>query len=134
MSNLVATISHIQSNQNLNIVKFVIGSMTLSMMSLELSDNIKIDTKVRLSIKPTNVGIGKNLSGDISYSNQLQAIIESIEYGELLASILMRLYDGSTLESIITKESAIRLNLKHDDKVIAIIKASDISILEVIDD
>ncbi|MEA3353293.1 MAG: TOBE domain-containing protein [Campylobacterota bacterium] len=117
----------------LHIVKFQFNRASLSMMSLELPSDVKINTKVKLSIKPTHIALGKNISGDLSFSNQLDAVISDITNGEFLNSISLKLDDKNTIESIITKESALRLQLKKGDRVTALIKASDISIGQVYD-
>ncbi|MCG3676353.1 TOBE domain-containing protein [Aliarcobacter butzleri] len=133
MSKLVAKVSKINSLDNLNIVEFDFFGKTLKMMSLGLSSDIQIGTKVNLCVKPTSVAIAKNLSGEISLSNQLFATIENIENGELLSSILLKIED-CYLESIITKDSSSKMNLKKNDNVLVLIKASNLSIEEVLND
>ena len=133
MSQLVATIKKITSVDNLNIVEFDFNGLTLKMMSLDLNNDLQIGTKVKLSVKPTNISIAKNLIGEISLSNQIVATIKSIENGQLLCSLLLAV-NNTTLESIITVDSSKRMNLKENDIVTILIKASDLSIGEVLND
>lgn len=133
MSKLIATIKKINSIDNLNIVEFDFLGNSLKMMSLGLNSNIQIGKKVQLSVKPTNISIAKNFTGEISLSNQLVAIIQNIENGELLSSISLKI-DDFLLESIITVESSKRMNLQISDEVIILIKASNLSIEEVLND
>ena len=133
MSKLIATIKKINSIDNLNIVEFEFLGTTLKMMSLDLSSNIQIGKKVRLSVKPTNISIAKNFTGEISLSNQLVAIIQNIENGKLLSSISLKISDF-LLESIITVDSSKRMNLQIGDEVKILIKASNLSIEEVLND
>lgn len=133
MSSLVATVKSIDNCDSLHIVKFECYSQTLSMMSLDIDTSIKIGTKVRLSIKPSHIAIAKNFSGDVSYSNKLETTILSCENGQLLSSVKLKFFD-TTLESIITVNSSKRMDLKVGEKVTAFIKASEISIGEIIDD
>ncbi len=133
MSKLIATIKKINSIDNLNIVEFEFLGTTLKMMSLDLGSNIQIGKKVRLSVKPTNISIAKNLTGEISLSNQLVAIIQNIENGELLSSVSLKISDF-LLESIITVDSSKRMNLQIGDEVKILIKASNLSIEEVLND
>lgn len=102
MNKFKATITKIQSVDNLNIVNFDFGGQGLSMMSLDLNEKIKVGTQVLLTAKPTHIAIAKEFSGDISYSNQLDAKIVEINNGELLSSIKLSTGDA-TCESIITK-------------------------------
>lgn len=133
MSKLIATIKKINSIDNLNIVEFEFLGTTLKMMSLDLGSNIQIGKKVRLSVKPTNISIAKNLTGEISLSNQLVAIIQNIENGKLLSSVSLKISDF-LLESIITVDSSKRMNLQIGDEVKILIKASNLSIEEVLND
>jgi len=131
MSQIVATVTSIENCDSLHIVKFDFYDQTLSMMSLELDDKIKINTQVKLTVKPTNIVIGKNFLGEISHSNQLVCIIKDIKNGQLLSSVKLQNFD-TTLESIITCQSSKNLNLKEGDTITAFIKANDLSISEVL--
>lgn len=133
MSGLIAKVTQIDNCESLNIVKFECNSQTLTMMSLDLDPRIKDGVKVRLSVKPSHVAIAKNFSGDVSYSNILDTTIISCKNGQLLSSVKLKYFD-TTLESIITLNSSKRMDLKEGDKVFAFIKASELSIGEIIDD
>ena len=133
MSQLVATIKKINSIDNLNIVEFDFHGLTLKMMSLDLNDDVKIGKKVELSVKPSNISIAKNLIGEISLSNQIVATIENLENGQLLSSISLKVHN-TILESIITVDSSKRMNLQIGGNVTILIKASDLSISEVLND
>lgn len=133
MNLFVAKITEIKSVQNLNILKFECMGTTLSMMSLELDARIKVGTSVKLSSKPIHVAIAKEFSGSVSYSNQLPVEVISVDNGELLASIKLN-FQGILFESIITRESSDRMSLHVDNKVTALIKANDLSIVDVLDD
>ena len=133
MSQLVATIKKINSVDNLNIVEFDFNGLTLKMMSLDLNDDVKIGKKVELSVKPSNISIAKNLIGEISLSNQIVATIQSLENGQLLSSVILKIND-TLLESIITVDSSKRMNLQIGEVVTILIKASNLSIEEVIND
>jgi molybdopterin-binding protein len=133
MSKFIATIKKIQSIDNLNIVEFEFDGLTLKMMSLDLNDDVKIGKKVKLSVKPSNISIAKNLTGEISLSNKIVATIESLENGQLLTSVILKIND-TILESIITVDSSKRMNLQIGEVVTILIKASNLSIEEVIND
>jgi len=130
---IVAKVQEIQNCDNLNIVKFNFNSQTLSMMSLELNKNIQVGSKVLLQVKPTHIAIGKNISGELSYSNQIKSKIVTIENGKLLTSLKLQISDDTFLESIITFNSSKKMDLKLEDEVIAFIKASELSIVKVLD-
>jgi len=129
----IARVKSIQSKDSLNILKFDFNDTIFKMMSLDLSSNIKVGTKVELLVKPTNIAISKNYIEDISLSNQTLAKIIDIKNGELLSSINLKI-GNTTFESIITKSSSLKLNLKQDDEINILIKASDISINRILND
>lgn len=130
---MIARVKDIKTIDTLNIVEFDFNNITLKMMSLELHKEVKLESKVKLLVKPSNVIISKNYIEDISLSNQTLAKIVAIENGELLSSISLKIGD-TTFESIITKESSKRLDLQEGNIVNILIKASDLSILRVLHD
>ncbi|WNL33152.1 TOBE domain-containing protein [Arcobacter cryaerophilus gv. pseudocryaerophilus] len=130
---MIARVKDIKTIDSLNIVEFDFNNITLKMMSLELHKEVKLESKVKLFVKPSNVIISKNYIEDISLSNQTLAKIVAIENGELLSSISLKIGD-TTFESIITKESSKRLDLQEGNIVNILIKASDLSILRVLHD
>lgn len=133
MNKIEASISQIDSIDNLNIVQFDFSGITLKMMSLDLNKNIKVGQKVILIVKSTNVLMAKDFQGMLSFSNQFKAKIKEVDNGELLSSISIKVKDVN-LESIITKSSSLKMDLKKDDEVTVLIKASDLSIYEVVND
>jgi molybdopterin-binding protein len=131
MNRLVATVSSIDSMQSLNIVEFTLGNQRLTMMSLELGDDIALDTSVRLTVKPSHVTLAKNLSGMLSHSNRLNATIKSIQKGKLL-SIVELMVEGFSVESMITTKALDTMQLQKGEALEMLIKASDLSIVEVL--
>jgi len=131
MNAIKAVISKIQTVDNINIVSFTVGSITMKMMSLELSSSVKVGTEVLLGTKSTNIALAKSLNSELSISNQLTCSITDLEIGELLCVVHLDFF-GQALESIITIDSALRLKLQINDEIIALIKSSELSIVEVI--
>ena len=130
---MIARVKDIKTIDSLNIVELDFTNITLKMMSLELHKEVKLESKVKLLVKPSNVIISKNYIEDISLSNQTLAKIVAIENGELLSSISLKIGD-TTFESIITKESSQRLDLQKGDIINILIKASDLSIYRILND
>ncbi len=131
MNQIKASITQIDTVDNLNIVKFDFHGHSLTMMSLGLNDETSVGKEVILGIKPTHISIGNDFSGLVSYANQIKATIISCENGKLLSSIKLSVNDV-VLESIITFESTLRMDLKVDDDVTMMLKASELSILKVL--
>lgn len=129
MNEIPACIIDIQNCDVLNIVSFEFLDYKMAMMSLELED-VNVGDRAILTVKPSSVAIGKRFVGELSYSNQLKGYIKNIENGELLSYLEVKVGD-IFIQSVITKKSALRMDLKQNDEVICIIKASDLSILEI---
>jgi molybdopterin-binding protein len=133
MSYLIADVVEIQNSENINIVKFELESQTLTMISLDISADIYIGRKVKLLVNSSHVVIAKNLSGVLSYANQIRAKIETIREGKLLTHITLT-FGESRLESIMIKESSLAMKLSVGDSVSVLIQASELSICEILDD
>jgi molybdate transport system regulatory protein len=132
MNRLNAVVTRIEGEQNLHIISFDYEGVNLKMMGLDLPKGLHVNAHVTLGIKPSHVAIAKNLSGELSYSNQLPATIVSIENGKLLSSILLHV-NGNEVQSFITLSSSTRMNLQKDDEVTLLLKASELFVLEVLD-
>ena len=130
MNSFNAVVVAIDSLENLTIVQFNHKDTILSMMSLGLS-NIEIGTKVTLSVNASHIAIARDFKGDISLSNRFECIIKKLVKGELLSSLSLD-FKGTNFTSIITTNSVNRMNLKENDQVTALVKASELSIQKVI--
>lgn len=134
MNKLPARITQIEQEQNLHIVHFDAQGYGLKMMGLELPGKLHVGSRVILGVKPFHVAIGKNLSGELSYSNQIRARIGGIEKGKLLCNVTLKVGDVLVLQSFITLSSCLRMNLNVEDEVVLLMKASEVFIMEVVDD
>ncbi len=126
-----ATISQIESVDNLNIVTFDFLTQKLELLSLDLGNGIKVGSTVELTTKPSNISIAKNFSGMVSCFNHINSKIKEVENGKLLSSIKL-IVGESIIESIITKEASLKMDLKAEDEVIIFINQSELSIFRVL--
>jgi molybdopterin-binding protein len=62
----------------------------------------------------------------LSARNQLKGIVVSVKEGAVMAEVVVRLGDGSELVSVITVESARRLQLAQGSEVTAVIKSTSV--------
>ena len=63
------------------------------MMSLDLTKNIKVGTKVQLITNPSHIAIAKEFNGMVSYSNQIKSKIVEVDNGKLFSSIKLNVKD-----------------------------------------
>jgi len=133
MNNKKKIVKKIDNYDGVNIVEFDFNGIKLSMISLELNSQIQAGTKVILGVKPSHITLAKNLSGQISASNNFETTITNIELGKLLSVVNMEVFD-TNFESLITVNSVNRMNLKVGDKITVLIKAGELFIKEVVSD
>lgn len=131
MNKFNAKIVNIESEGMLHIVKFEFGDILMSMMSLELGSDVGAGVEVVLSVKSTYIALAKEFDGLVSYASQIPATITDIDRGKLLGVVELDAF-GYRLESIITRESMDRMNLSVGEVVTMLIKASELSIVEVV--
>jgi len=134
MNRFQATITQIESEGSLHIVTFDFEGTQLRMMSLELGAEVRVGCVVMLTIKSTYIALAKSaietFAESVSYTNLIPATIMEIRQGKLLSSIELDA-GGYRLESIITRSSAERMRLAAGEVVTMLIKASELSIIEV---
>ncbi len=130
MNRLDAVVTALESEERLSIVSFLSGDTPLRMMALELGFELAPGSVAVLGCKASNVAIAKGLEGGLSISNRLTCKVESLEKGAVLCRVLLR-FGTTLLESIITRTSAESMALQEGETVQALIKASELSILEV---
>ena len=136
MNQLRGRIVAIESNDHLSLVDVEIGGDTFSAMLLETPDSapyLAIGNEVQLLFKETEVSLAKNLSGQISLRNRVQGRVRAVRSGAILSEVVLE-YRGQTLTSIITTRSIKRLDIKQGDEVEALIKANEVSLMEVSSD
>ena len=131
MNKIAARITDIQSADAINIVSFDAAGQSMQMMALELNEQLAVGSKVLVGAKATNIALAKEEQEMISISNQLDVTIAGITMGALLCSVAFD-FAGQVWESVITRESALRMQLDVGDKIVALIKSSELSIVEVL--
>jgi len=127
MNRLTATVKEIVNIDNLHITTCQLGTQSLKMVSLELCKVLEIDKEVNLSVKSTNISLAKNFRGDISILNQLKAKVTAVDNGQLLSSIQVDV-EGFTLESLVTLEASLSMELSVGDEVLVLLKGSEVSV------
>jgi len=130
MNKIEAEVKEIQNSDAVHVVVFRAKNEELTMMALELPKGVKEGSKVTLGIKPSFVLIAKSKTKDISLTNQIPALIISLDIGKLLVTVVLKSEVG-VFESLITKRSCDMMDLKVKQDVVVMMKASEISIVGV---
>jgi len=80
-------------------------------------------------IKASDVMVAKNLeNARISARNILPGVVVEVHDGTVNSEVDIRLLGGTIIASTNTKESVLALQLKRDDEVSAVIKASHVMV------
>lgn len=64
----------------------------------------------------------------ISARNQLPGAVKSVKLGEVMAEVVIVIENKFEVVAAITRDSAERLGLKAGDKVVAVIKATEVMV------
>lgn len=130
MNKLKARVTGIESIESVTIVTFQSHGDFIEMLSLGLEKPLQVGSSVLLGVKSSSIALATNLSTTMSISNQLRCVVDALHQGELLCSVRLRFHE-SMMQSIITMQSALKMDLKVGDSVVALIQASELSLLEV---
>jgi len=127
MNQLQATIKTIKNIENLHALELSFGKQCIHMLTLELNPKFTTGSVVKIRVKSTDIAIAKEFLGELSFSNQLDAQITHVTNGEILSSVRIEV-EGFKLESIVSKEASLNMQLKKGDDIKVLIQASEISI------
>ena len=127
MNRIAALVRSVETHEGVSVVTFDAGGTGLRMMGLGTS--LKADDAVVLGVRASQVALAKGPVGELSVSNRLPCTVESVTTGTLLCRVNLR-FGTVALESVVTRASAERMRLAAGDAVTALIKASDLSVLE----
>lgn len=101
-----------------------VGELGLVMLGHKFSKGDDIEA----CFKETAVAILKADIDKLSYSNKIEVEIKSIEFGDILTSVV-GVNGRYEITSIITTNSAKKLELKVADRVYFLIKATDMFVM-----
>jgi molybdate transport system regulatory protein len=131
MNTITGKISEIQSYEGISLVKVEAGNQVLFtsvvLDTVETTDYLRIGNAVKIIFKETEVIISKNSSPEISIQNRLPCLIRSIKKGTILSQIEL-IFGESIIQSIITSNACKQMELKVNDRVLALIKTNEVSL------
>jgi len=128
MNVLQGEIEHVESYENLSLVKIKVDKFKLTTIVIETSetvDYLKVGNSINVLFKETEVLICRKPYPKISLQNRIECIIEEIVEGRLLSQLTLH-SDAGIIKSIITTNAVNQLELKKNEEVIAMIKTNEI--------
>lgn len=118
----------LMANNSLNLVRLSssVGNLTFVCLDVLLS----LDEMVTIGFKSSVVAICKGkLDGALSHSNQIEVKVCDIQKGEILTKVIGD-NSGVFISSLITTDSANKLNLSIGESVLFLIKSTDMFLVE----
>lgn len=135
MNKLRGRIIRVESNDHVSLVDVDVSGDHFTATLLETPEDapyLKVGNKVDVLFKETEVSLAKGLAGLISLRNRVLTTVKLVRSGVILSEVVLD-YRGQTISSIITSGSIKRLDIKPGDEVEALVKANEVTLLEVDD-
>lgn len=133
MNKLKGIITRIQSSGAILLADVDVEGNKFSALLIESTPRhewLKESNPVYLVFKETEVSLAKELSGRISLRNRIKCKVIAIERGELLSTVKLQ-FKHYKLVSAITSRSADMLELKEGDEIEALVKATEVSLMQL---
>ena len=127
MNILNGEIESVQVNGSLSLVKIKLGEVRLTSIVIdtpESSSYLKVQNKVKVIFKETEVILGHGENLPISLQNKIIGTVDSIESGALLSKVIIKTPIGF-ITSIITSNAVRQLEIKQGAQVTAMIKTNE---------
>jgi molybdate transport system regulatory protein len=135
MNKLRGRITRIESNDHVSLVDVDVSGDIFTATLLETPEDapyLKVGNVVDVLFKETEVSLAKGLTGLISLRNRVYTTVMLVRSGVILSEVVLD-YRGHTVSSIITTGSIKRLDIKPGDEVEALVKANEVTLMEVED-
>ncbi|HUX89683.1 MAG TPA: TOBE domain-containing protein [Gallionellaceae bacterium] len=135
MNKLRGRITRIESNDHVSLVDVDVNGDNFTATLLETPEDapyLRVGNSVDVLFKETEVSLAKGLSGLISLRNRVLTTVKLVRSGVILSEVVLD-YRGRNISSIITTGSIKRLDIKPGDEVEALVKANEVTLLEIAD-
>jgi molybdate transport system regulatory protein len=136
MNKLRGRITGIESNDHVSLVDVDVTGDSFTATLLETPEDspyLAVGKQVDVLFKETEVSLAKGLAGLISLRNRVNATVKMVRSGVILSEVVLD-YRGQRISSIITTRSIARLDIKVGDEVEAMVKANEVTLMEVDDE
>jgi molybdate transport system regulatory protein len=133
MNQFNATIKSVETEENISIVVAAAAGINWHAMVIdnaETNEQLQEEKSVALVFKENTVSIAKNVTGLLSIRNRIPCTIVNIRQGNILSEVSLE-SNGNAITAIITTHAVKELNLQQGDTVEALIKTTDISLMQI---
>ncbi len=130
MNTLIGVITSIKVSGNISLITINVNDILFKTMAIETPVSaswLKIDNKINVIFKETEVVIGKGLQHRVSLQNKIPGKIIDLQKGELMSKITVDTAVGNIV-AIISLDAVVQLDLQVGETVSAMIKTNEIMI------
>ncbi len=123
-------IASIKVSGNISLITINVNNIFFKTMVIETPATaawLKIDSRVNVIFKETEVIIGKGLEHSVSLQNKVPGEIIDIQRGELMSKVIVGTVVGNIV-AIISLDAVLQLDLQVGETVSAMIKTNEIMI------
>ncbi len=125
MNRIRAMVTGIECNENLHRVTLSAGNQVFTVITLELGEEYAVGALVDIRFKSAHVALAKNIAGEVSIANRLQATVLEMQKGKLLVDMELESEAGK-FYALTTTEAVERMRIVPGDSVTALMNASDL--------
>jgi len=131
MNRIEAAVESIHCHEGVSLVTFRAQGHPIRMLALTLPEGLETGARALLGIKATHIAVAPRQASFCGFDNRLEAVIESIERGELSVSVTGRFAD-TELEAIGVRERFDRTGLAEGDRAAWLFFATEVAVVEVL--
>jgi molybdate transport system regulatory protein len=135
MNILAGEIAEIMTQDEISLVRVRTGTVLFSTLVIDsprTDPGLEVGRHVRLLFKETEVIIAKIMPLEISIRNRIECTIRKITSGKLLCELTLSIIGTMPevmIKSVITQNACEELRLREYDKILALIKTNEVSLL-----
>lgn len=134
MNKLQCVVASVSKSDMLTKIDMVCDDVALTAFTIDIDCKSNcVDKKVTVLFKESEVSIAKNFVGEISLQNRFTCKIQNIQEGELLAQLRLSFLNYQ-IDSIISMKSVKTMDLQVGDNVMALVKSTEMIVMDIDDE
>lgn len=132
MNKLPGKIISVETEGSIALIEVAVGELRLSATLMGTAEDFlawEMNQEVDLVFNEMEVAIAKSLSGQISLRNRLPGKVVGLEIGKVLARVVFIIDHTYLLSAVITRRSALKLELRLGDEIEGLVKSNEMNLI-----
>ncbi|MFZ6819907.1 TOBE domain-containing protein [Undibacterium sp. Ji22W] len=132
MNKLPGKIISVETEGSIALIEVAVGELRLSATLMGTAEDFlawEMNQEVDLVFNEMEVAIAKSLSGQISLRNRLPGKVVGLEIGKVLARVVFIVDHTYLLSAVITRRSALKLELRLGDEIEGLVKSNEMNLI-----